>query len=150
MRNDYSIKLKLVSRAGGMMVEHPNGSSLWLSGCDDRSEIDKFRGQPFKRALIDEAQKYGPWLRELITESIDPGLADLQGTLALSGTPSPTPIGYFYEVTTGGVKGYAPAHHWTVLDNPYMPHARAYLEEQRELNGWTEDSPTYRREWLGE
>jgi hypothetical protein len=149
LRKDYSLPIKLATRDGQLMVEHENGASLWLAGCDNKSEIDKFRGEPFRRAAIDEAQAFPEYLQELIEDSIEPALMDLQGEFALTGTPSPTLAGYFYEASTGLMPGYE-RYHWTVLENPFLPHAAQFLKDLCERNRWKQDNATLRREWYGE
>lgn len=149
LRREFKLPIKLATRDGQLMVEHENGSSLWLAGCDNKSEIDKFRGEPFRRAAIDEAQAFPEYLDELVEDAIEPALMDLQGELALTGTPAPALAGYFYNASSGLTPGYT-SHHWTVLDNPFLPHARQFLKELCERNRWGEDNPTLRREWYGE
>ena len=155
IKRDYGIPLELTSHSGHMMVEHPNGSSIWIAGCADKSEVDKFRGQPPFRVVVDEAQGFGDYLQTLIEDAIEPGLMDNKGAIAIAGTPGPASVGYFHDATTGVVPGWS-NHHFTVLDNDRIPNYPTlesridYLRLKREQNGWTEQSATYRREWLGE
>ncbi len=149
LRRDFKLPIRLATRDGQLMVEHDNGSSLWLAGCDNKSEIDKFRGEPFRRAAIDECQAFPDYLQELIEDSIEPAQMDLQGELALTGTPAPTLAGYFYEASSGLIPGYS-AHHWTVLNNPFLPHAAKFIAELCERNRWDAKNPTLLREWYGE
>lgn len=92
-------------------------------------------------------------LEYLIDDVIDPALMDLDGDLALSGTPGPIPKGFFYERCTGvGEKGAVPA--WpmfeaTCLDNPFV-NGRDYIRKKLAEKGWTEENPTFRREYLGQ
>lgn len=138
---------------GQLIWQYPNGHRLWLAGCDDRSEIGKFRGasEGFTRAAVDEAQLMA-FLEELIQDALIPALIDQQGPLAVCGTPHPIPAGYFHAITTGEVEGTRqwPTHHWTMLDNPFLPHAAEELAMLRARNGWDDAHPTYRREYLGE
>lgn len=149
MRRDFRLPIELRQRDGQLLVEHQNGSSLWLVGCSNRSEASKLRGEPLRRAVVDECQAFPEWAQSMIEEDLEPSLMDLQGELCLTGTPSPIATGYFYELTTGQTPGWE-NHHWTVLDNTALPHAHAYLEDLRKRHGWTEQTPSYRREWLGE
>jgi hypothetical protein len=150
--------LTLKEEDGQLMVLVPTKGEparIWLAGCQDRGEVDKFRGNKFLRASVDEAQSLDPILEELVEDVIDPALADLDGDLALSGTPGVVPAGYFFEITTGdgGRKKWS-THHFTVRDNPYFRPkyggGAKYLEELLGMRGWTPEHPTYRREWLGE
>lgn len=92
-------------------------------------------------------------LEYVIDDVLDPALMDLDGELALSGTPGPIPKGFFYERCTGvGEKGAVPS--WpmfeaTCLDNPHVK-GREYLRKKLAEKGWTEDNPTFRREYLGQ
>lgn len=150
MRRSHGLPLTLTSRTGQLMVEHPNGSSIWLAGCNDQSEMDKFRGERYRRVCIDEAQAYTGFLKELVESTLEPALSDLRGELALTGTPpaSFAPDDYFYLATTGQLPGVT-HHHWTVRDNPHFYDPEGYLAEKRGRSGWGEDHPTYRREYLG-
>lgn len=121
------------------------GHTLWLAGCPDASEAEKFRGGRYRRVAIDEAQAFGSWLEPLVYDVLEPSLLDLQGDMALCGTPGLSPVGLFHAVTTGGW----PTHRWTSADNPHVE-AGPFLAEIRRRNGWDESHPTYRREYLGE
>lgn len=139
-----------------LMVELPNEHRIWLAGCKDRSEMDKFRGiggvagAGLKRVAVDEAQSFPEWFTELIEEVLEPTLLDQDGDMAIVGTPAPIPAGLFYEATTGDGGPKWSTHHWNVLDNPHIKHAGRWLEEKRQRNGWNDQHPTYRREWLGQ
>jgi hypothetical protein len=155
----FKLGLKFGETDGQLQVSLRNGHVIWLAGCGDASEIDKFRGATdgFTRVVVDEAQAFGDFLQELVEDALEPALLDQNGLLALTGTPGPVCSGYFYAVSTGdgwrldGQKVEQwPTHHWTVLDNPNIPHAGEWLARRRTLRGWTEEHPTYRREWLGE
>jgi len=149
LREKYSLPIELRSREGQLMVEHKNGSSLWLLGCDDQKQVDKVRGEAFLRAAVDEAQAFPDYLKELVEDAIHWSLMDLQGELAVTGTPSPVPVGYFHDISSGMAQGWEP-HHWTILDNAHLPHGAAELERtlQDHYNG-DESNPTYQREGLG-
>lgn len=145
----YNLGLRLTTRDGQLLVLHPNGSSLWIVGCADKTEIEKLRGQKYYRACIDEAQAFPDWLKDLVEEVLEPALLDYQGQLALTGTPSSVSAGYFWEVTTGLRPGYGETHHWTVRENPHVE-GEAFLQEKLKNNGWDENHPTFLREYLGQ
>jgi hypothetical protein len=151
MVKEYGLPLRETTRDGHLIVQHANGSSLWIAGCSDRREIDKFRGQAFYRVCIDEAQGFpDDMLQPLVEDAIEPALADHEGQIALTGTPSPIDVGYFHAATTGVSPGWSHKHHWDIRSNPHFA-ARAdeVLAETRARNGWSEDNATYQREWLG-
>lgn len=143
---------------GQIIIRHPNGSSLWIAGCEHKNEIHKFRGQAYYRVSIDEAQSFPEdVLQPLVEEVIEPALADENGELALSGTPGAIDVGYFHGVTTGLLPGWS-AHHWDILDNPHFhapandnqfgDRAHEVLADAAEKLGG-EQSATYQREWKG-
>lgn len=146
----YGFKVRLVTVEGQLMIRHKNGSTLWLLGCHSRAEIDKLRGEAFYRVAVDEVQAFpDAWIEELIEDAIDPALMDLNGELALCGTPSPRAVGYFFECDTTDKGGYE-KYHWTVLDNTHMHDPAAYIAKKKRDRGWSDDHPTLRREFLGE
>ena len=149
MRREYGLPIHLATSDGQLMVRHDNGASLWLVGCKDKNQAEKLRGERFFRAAVDEAQAFPDWLEYLIEDCLDPATMDLQGSIALTGTPSATPVGYFYEASAGTRPGYS-LHHSTVLDNTSMPHAEDWLARKRQALGWDEKHPTYLREWMGQ
>lgn len=147
---DHALGAKLREQDGQLMWCYPNGHRIWLAGCHDRSEVDKFRGasEGFTAAAVDEAQNM-PFLRELVEAALIPALVDQKGPLVVCGTPHPVPAGYFYEITTGDGGRKWPTYHWTMLENPYIDGA-GELEVMKEQFGWDDDHPTLRREWMGE
>lgn len=151
-------KLRETSVDGQLIIRHENGSTLWIAGCDNKSEVDKFRGQAYFRVAIDEAQSFPEDVLQLLVEdAIEPALADENGELALTGTPSPLDAGYFYAATTGQSPGWS-SHHWDIRDNPLFQQPAndnrfadraAEVLNQAAGNLGSEASPTYQREWLG-
>ena len=65
------------------------------------------------------------------------------------GTPSAACSGLFYRATTDPKMGYS-RHHWTILENPFVPHAKQWLEKRMKQKGWAGDNPIYLREWRGQ
>ena len=151
-RHDLGLRFK--ERDNQLMVIMPNGHKIWLAGCKDTKEIEKFRGLKVRRVVIDEAASFGDYIRPLVFDVLEPALLDYNGELAIIGTPGVIPAGLFFEITTGqGLTKTAAAkwstHSWTVLDNPYVPHAKEFLDNKLVENNWTRDNPTYQREWEG-
>lgn len=142
---------KATTRSGQLYWIFPNGHRVWVAGCKNRAEAEKFRGSRYAGAAIDECDSMRGHLPYLVEEALDPALLDLDGWLSLTGTPGVTPAGYFWEITTGeGNRRKWPTHHWNALDNPYLPDAAGWLRRRREELGLDENSPTYIREWLGQ
>ncbi len=124
-----------------------NGSRIWVTGCDDVADAEKFRGDKYYRVAVDEAGSFPMWLEYLVDDVLSPALMDLRGELALVGTPGLTPIGFFFAVSEGDRKW--PVHHWTCLDNPHVPGAEELARIKSE-HRWDDSHPTYRREYLGQ
>lgn len=131
-----------------LCLKFANGSIIYLSGADDSTDIEKKRGMKFRRIVVDEAASFGKRLEYIIEEVLEPTLFDLRGDLELIGTPSASCIGFFHDVTTGRIPGWS-VHKWSVLDNPYVPHAAEELAEMKARKQWTDDNPVYLREWCG-
>jgi len=130
-----------------------NGSVLWIAGCADESETEKFRGPTpsYYRVAIDEAASFRGYLHRLVEDVLSPALMDFDGELLLAGTPGAACAGWFHDLTTGANPEIASweTHRWTALDNPHVK-AREMFAAALARNGWTEDHPTFRREYLGE
>ena len=124
-------------------------SRIMLIGADQKNFIDRLRGPKYPLAVIDEAGHFREHIESLVDDVLDPATSDFNGSIMLLGTPGPVPAGYFYEVTTKPSLGFA-THKWTVRDNPHMPDIEAFLSDLKKKKGWSEDHPTYRREWYGE
>jgi hypothetical protein len=86
-----------------LAVRFPNGSSISLEGCENASEIDKFRGSDggYDLVVIDECKSFAAdMFKELLSESLVPALADRMGTLMIIGTPGRFLSGPFYDITS--------------------------------------------------
>jgi hypothetical protein len=139
------------SRNGQIYWEFPNGHRLWVAGCKNKSEAEKFRGFRYCGAAVDEADSMRSHLQYLCEDVLEPALMDLDGWLALTGTPGATPAGYFHDVTTGSneLQKWV-TYHWTCLDNPFLPNAAAWLRRRQVELGMNDTSPRYLREYLGQ
>lgn len=129
-----------------------NKSVIYCSGCNDKSELDKFRGLALKLIYIDEVQSFKSFIRELIDEVLAPTLADYAGSLKLLGTPAPLQSGFFWDTLQN--QSYT-HHHWTFWNNPYIASKSGHTHQEilnRELarRGVEVNHPSVRREWFGE
>jgi hypothetical protein len=131
------------------LPEGLGSGSVKLTGADKAKEIHKQRGSKYRRVRVDEAQAFGLYLKEFIEDVIEPTLMDQEGDVGLLGTPGVVCAGYYHDVCVGQVKGWS-VHRWSVLDNPFMPHAREWIEQKRKERHWDETHPTYLREWCGQ
>lgn len=138
-------------REGGSYIEFPNGASITVRGIDDVHSIEKLRGRnPPDLVFLDECQSMREQiLHPMVNNIIRPALLDRAGVLIVTGTPSPVPAGFFYDIWTNGRWS---RHSWTLYDNPTKTAAYydAFLAKERQDRGITEADPAYRREWLGE
>lgn len=127
-----------------------NDSIILVRSGETLRRLEKFRGQKYHMFIIDEGKSFvASILREAIDDIIWPSLDDYKGQLVLAGTPGHILAGPFYEATSGDASGYS-VHTWTRLDNTHVPHLHQVALETKELNRWSDDNPTWRREYLGE
>lgn len=134
-----------------LRVETLKGGVLLVRGAegsDPEEEREKLRGLKLRRALLDEPATYSGTLKILLRDVIEPAIGDLRGDIIVTGTPGLTQAGSWYEISTGKLSKWE-CHHWTIRDNPFFPDAETYLGNVLTENGWTEDHPTYQREYQG-
>lgn len=132
-----------------LIATSPTGSNIVFIGLEDKDAAEAVRGEKFKLIVLDECASYGPSFEYTIEEVLEPTLMDLQGTLAMVGTPGAACIGPFYDATEGEKKAGYSRHKWTLLENPFLPHAAAWLEEKKKRKGWSNTNPIYLREYRG-
>lgn len=161
LKRDYGLPISEHQRKGLLYwLNERTNHKIWLRGCKDFKEAEKLRGDFLYGAWIDEAQSVPlevhpvhikTLLEYLVEDVLSPRLLDKNGKLVLSGTPGPLLAGYFWEVTTGeGTRPRWPGtHRWSMMDNPFLADAAAWVEERKVTFGWREDSPGYQREILG-
>ena len=134
-------------------VRFANGSEVVVVGTSHEEEAEKLRGGAWPLAIIDEAQGIGPVMKVIVRDVIEPGFLDYGevGQLLVTGTPNAACAGVFYDLThnKGEVRGFS-VHRWTLRENPHLPNKETWLEKLLRDAGWTEDNPTYRREYCGE
>lgn len=125
------------------------GSEIWVRGADDKKEIEKLRGFDFQEIVLDEVASQNRTLVDhLIKRVIGPRL---KGSIAMIGTPGHILSGTFYDVTrVGSTEGGWSVHRWGRKDNIYRPGLWEQGLRMKELNGWTDANPVWRREYLGE
>lgn len=147
---DERFGVGLIFTESNLTVTHPNGARLQLFGADMKNFIRRLKGIKTPGVAIDEAQDFGVHLETLVEDVLTPTLTDYKDSwLALTGTPGPIPIGYFYKVTQEAKFGFS-LHKWTLFDNPYLPQARKFVDELKTKRQWNEEHPTLRREWYNQ
>lgn len=135
-----------------LSMQFTNGSIIYLTGCKDASEVEKFRGLPIKLCYIDECQSFRSYIKELIDDVIAPALMDYAGTLCLIGTPGPVPAGYFHECAVES--DVWSKHHWVFQDNPHIALKsgkthQELLDRELKRRGVAINDPSIQREWYG-
>lgn len=134
-----------------LSLTFPNGSVIYLSGCKDKSELDKFRGLALALVYIDEVQSFRSFIAELVDDVIGPALADYAGKLKLIGTPALLKSGFFWNTINS--KAYS-HHHWTFWQNPFIAAKsglthRQILDRELKRRGVAESHASIQREWWG-
>lgn len=154
--------------------EHENGSIGYLLGADDDEQLEVIRGLEADLYLIDECKSFAPHkLNKLIEDIIDPQRASRLGRLVLIGTPGFIAAGPFWQATcpsardsegrkfhvdwgTSDPDGRTPKadllwsrHTWTLQDNAAMPHQWVEALLKKKSKRWSDDDPTWCREYLG-
>ena len=168
--------VKLTYHSSYLRWEHENGSIGYLLGCEDAEQLEVIRGLEADLYLIDECKSFAASkLRKLIDEVIDPQRESRKGRLIMIGTPGFIAMGPFYEATCRTAKDedgkpwYIPAglkedewgrtangdllwslHHWTLEDNRALPHQWQGALLKKRVKKWTDESPTWVREYLGQ
>ena len=134
----------------------PNGAEIWLIGLDSQEDTGKLLGNPFLLVIIDESQSIRPDFATLIDKVIGPTLEDYNGSILLSGTPSTTCHGYWYDACHD--TSYT-NFTWSIYDNPMLPAWAGHVDwrmraEQAKLKllerkHWQADDPRFVTEYLG-
>jgi len=143
-----------IENIADMTMTFPNGATIYTSGCNDRAEVEKFRGMHMKLCYIDECQSFRSYIQELIDEVIGPALIDYSGNLCLIGTPGPIPTGFFHDCAVKSKDDEWSKHHWTFWENPHIPitsgmtHQKSF-ERETKRRGLTINDPSVQREWFG-
>ena len=130
-----------------LIVNFGNGSIIQLTGANDSAVGETLRGLPWDLAIVDEAASFRGHIQDVIEECIAPAFITRHGKLKLIGTPSSDFQSYFYKAFHS-LPDYS-RHHWTVRNNPHIPHADEYLAKLLVRKGWDLTNPTYLREYEG-
>lgn len=142
-----ALDLPLAPRESTLTFRRGGYDRIYLTGCDNQTEIGKMRGGPGGWGAVagDEAQLFPGYLEQLVDESLVPALMDSDGLLRLSGSPGPVPIGYFHSV----IQSPEWSHHaWTPWENPHV-NAQKLLDRELKRRGITSDHPSIQREFFG-
>jgi hypothetical protein len=147
--DQYNLGL-IFNRASGDVTIPQSQSVIKIRGAGSMLEINKIRGKKYPIAIVDEAQAFGPDLGYLLDEALEPALADYHGPLCISGTPNVAAVGPFFDIDQGK-DSHAWSHWtWTFFDNPTMPDPQGFIKGVMLRRRWTEDHPSFRREYLAQ
>lgn len=133
-----------------LTMTFPNGAVIYLMGLDNSDqEAEKILGQKFKLVIIDEAASFRRDLESIIYGTIKPALVDLDGTLAMIGTPGKHKKSYYYQVTDKQEPGWS-VHKWTGNDNPYIEKLwAAEIASMIAANPRIVETPMFQQNYLG-
>jgi hypothetical protein len=148
LNTKYGIGAVLTDSDLTVTLPEPNNSVIRLMGADQKNFIERLRGPKYAEAQIDEAQSFRSHLGMLIDDILTPALGDYRGSLVLTGTPGPIPAGDFYDASEGET-GHS-KHKWKIYENPYFPNPKDFVLKLKKKKKWSDENPTYRREYLGE
>lgn len=142
-----------------LLMTLPNESTVQLLGLDATDdEKAKLLGGKYKVVVIDEAASFTIDLQALIYDTLGPAVADLDGIIVMSSTPTNIHAGLFFDMT----KEHDPmapgrwtfedwsCHRWSYEQNPYI---RAKVERDiAELVAKKpniEKTPGFQQMWKG-
>jgi len=141
------------------MFTFPSGSKLMITGADNKKETRKHLGKHYSLTVIDEIEEFGAHLEYLISKVLKPTLIDYAGTILLIGTPGLVSAGLWYEIAQLKRGSWKVWNNLNLSNNPKMPRwsgkenwkelALQELEDIKQSEGFTDESPTYIREYLG-
>lgn len=149
-RIDRDFQLKTTFNETSLTATLPNGSVIYLLGCDS-SEDDKQKllGQKYKLCIIDESASFTIDLRDLVYNVLKPACADLGGTICCLGTPGDFIQGLFFDITTGKEPGWT-VHTWSALDNPYVSKQwQQQIDEMVAVNPLVKETSGFKQHYLG-
>lgn len=129
-------------------IRTKNGARFRIVGLDNKKQVGKIaRGGNTILFVTDETQEF-PHLLQALLVAAGPALAQSRGVFLALGTPTVNEADYWAAVCDGA-EGFVRAH-FTLRDNPYLGRdPDEILREERERHGWSEDHPTYVREYQG-
>ena len=155
----YGLGLEFIKTTSDIRL--PNGSIIKVFGAGSLREMDKIRGigATLNLVILDEAQNFGSDMYKLIREILLPATVTHKAPILITGTPSASCAGPFYDIVHGGGEMFKnedgssmgwSIHKWLMKDNPSIPDVEEQYRVHMAANNWTPSSPAFRREYLGE
>jgi hypothetical protein len=134
-------------------IQLPVGGRMVCGGCETKADAKNWFGMAFNECTLDECGNYpDDVLVQLADESLEPSLMDFGGDLVQAGNPGLVLKGRWYDQTKDGARDYdGPLYTGDARSNPFLAmSADAYFESVKRKHRWSDTSPTYRRQYLGE
>ncbi len=144
--------LGFVPNEAKLTLKSPKGSTIYLMGANDESEVEKIRGvSDVALIYLDESQAFREHIEGLVNDIVVKRLYDLNGRCRMIGTPGPVLSGYFYQCSQS--TGWS-HHHWTMFDNPWLfkksgKTPQELVDDDCKRAGVTIDHPSIQRECFG-
>jgi len=144
-------KIKVKFNQNELTVTFANGSIIYCVGMDQsEKEQEKALGQKFKLVVIDECASFRVDLKEIVYKTLQPAVADYNGTICMIGTTGNRTKTFFNEVTTGKEPGWD-VHKWTFDDNPYTRGpVNRQIKGLIEKNPAIVETPLYKQMYLNQ
>lgn len=128
-------------------ITFDNGSTITLSGYNNKGDIDRYRGGKYSLIVVDEVSHLrSPKI--LIEEVLEPSQIDFgkEAQMIFTGTPPRNKVNYARELWNNPkIKHY----HWSFMDNPFIPDRETVIQKLCEKHGCTVDSAFIQREYFG-
>ncbi|MBQ0003604.1 MAG: terminase family protein [Treponema sp.] len=126
-----------------------NGSFIQYGSNQNKASADKYRGFNYKVIIIDEIGHQSN-LDYLLNEVLYPAQADYgdRYSILYTGTPSRIPHHFSTEMflnEDNGIKKF----NWSMLENPFLPNPREFIESICKKKGLDINSPFIQREYFG-
>jgi hypothetical protein len=160
LNEEHDLGLEFIKTTSDIRL--PNGSVIKVFGAGSLREMDKIRGigSTLNLVILDEAQNFGSDMYKLIREILLPATVTHKAPILITGTPGAACAGPFYDIVHGGgemfkgddgdqLMGWS-QHKWLMRDNPFIPDVEHQYRVHKAANNWTDASPAFRREYLGE
>ena len=156
LNEEYDLGLEFIKTTSDIRL--PNGSTIKVFGAGSLREMDKIRGigSTLNLVVLDEAQNFGSDMYKLIREILLPATVTHKAPILITGTPSAACAGPYYDIVHGGGEMFKESgmgwsqHKWLMKDNPFIPDVEEQYRVHKAANNWTDSSPAFRREYLGE
>lgn len=145
-RYDLGVTMNL----GDHSYSLPNRARLFLFGLNDAAQVNKLRGNKRRMIVVDETQSVRTDFEEFVQSVVNPALMDLRGQLVIGGTPDPKRTNLFWHNAISGKDKRWSRHWWAITANKFLRDPAAYLKKMLAEEGYTEDDPRFRAEFLGD